>query len=248
VKQSVAASLEGLPTGGGVPAWTLNSHDVHRAVTRYGIVRPEPVTSPDPNTVRVRPRGEVDLRLGSARARAMLLLVLALPGSVYLYQGEELGLPEVQDLDDDARRDPIWTRSAGTEHGRDGCRVPLPWTAAGNSLGFSPPVSEHPWLPQPDWFADYAVDRQTGAVGSTLEFYRSALAVRRSFIGADDLVWLDTGRADVLAFTRGALHAVTVFSDEPFDVPAAWGSAAISSAEAAGRRLPGTSAAWFCPA
>ena len=244
VRASVEASLAGIPPGGGVPAWTLNNHDVHRAVTRYGIVRHDPVTSPDPNTVRVRPRGEVDLALGTARARAMLLLLLGLPGSAYLYQGEELGLPEVQDLDDDARRDPIWTRSQGTEHGRDGSRVPLPWTADEPWFGFAPAGGAAPWLPQPAWFASYAVDGQAGDPRSELAFYRSALALRRRF-PAEGLSWLDTGRDDVLAFTRGDLRVVVVFDGEPFELPDAWGSVLLTTTEVEGRLLPRNDAAWL---
>ena len=176
-RASLTQTLEGvsaLPDGAGVPTWALNSHDVHRSVSRYGLVEPEPMRSVDLNATKTRARGRVDVALGTARARAALLLTLALPGSVYLYQGEELGLPEVQDLPDTARRDPIWTRSAGTEHGRDGSRVPMPW-ATGASLGFSPSGAADPWLPQPHWYAELAADRQTGGA-STLSFYRRAIA------------------------------------------------------------------------
>ncbi len=85
-----------------------------------------------------------------------MMLTLVLPGSVYLYQGEELVLPEVQDLPDHVRQDPIWTRSQHTEHGRDGSRVPLPWDSNAHAFGFSTATT---WLPQPAWFADFAVDR-----------------------------------------------------------------------------------------
>ncbi|MGJ8493651.1 alpha-amylase family glycosyl hydrolase, partial [Glaesserella parasuis] len=90
-----------------------------------------------PNALRTRARGRVDVALGTSRATAALMFVLGLPGSVFLFQGEELGLPEVQDLPDSARRDPIWERSGGEEHGRDGCRVPLPWSGDAPPFGFT---------------------------------------------------------------------------------------------------------------
>ena len=244
-RTSVQETLAGLDDVEGVPTWTLNSHDVHRAVTRYGLVEREPMTSPDANALRTRARGRVDVALGSRRARAALLFTLALPGSVYLYQGEELGLPEVQDLPAGSRQDPIWERSAHTEHGRDGCRVPLPWRVDEPGLGFT---TGTPWLPQPDWFADLAVDRQDADPQSMLAFYRRALAARREIDPAAGLSWLEAGRDDVLAFRRGDLVAVTVFGDRPFAVPAAWGVAVITTDDGDGTELTGASAGWYTPA
>ncbi|MEO9238907.1 MAG: hypothetical protein ABI418_12535 [Jatrophihabitantaceae bacterium] len=187
------------------------------------------MTSPDVNALRTRARGRVDVALGIARASAATLLTLALPGSVYLYQGEELGLPEVQDLPDEARQDPIWERSGHTEYGRDGCRVPLPWTAEGSSFGFSASGSQPAWLPQPAWFADFAADRQADDPDSVLSFYRAALRARAAFAQtafdqAADFEWLHTGREDVLAFRRGTLISVTVFDGPDYAVAADWGT------------------------
>jgi len=238
---SIAETLAGLKTAEGVPTWTLNSHDVHRAVTRYGLVEPEPLLTSDLNALRTRARGRVDVELGIRRATAALLLVLALPGSVYLYQGEELGLPEVQDLPDWARQDPIWERSGHTEHGRDGSRVPLPWAADEPAFGFS---TGRPWLPQPDWFADFAVDRQAGP-DSVLSLYRAALRARRDIDQAASLEWIETGREDVLAFSRGELTCVTVFDGAPFSVPADWGQPRLHSRVGLDRVLPAGTSAWF---
>jgi alpha-glucosidase len=238
---SIAETLAGLKKAEGVPTWTLNSHDVHRAVSRYGLVEPEPMRSSDANALWTRARGRVDVELGIHRATAALLLVLALPGSVYLYQGEELGLPEVQDLPDSARQDPIWERSRHTEHGRDGSRVPLPWSAAEPAFGFT---TGRPWLPQPDWFADFAVERQKGP-GSVLSLYRAALQARHGIDQAAPLEWLETGREDVLAFCRGELTCVTVFDGPPFPVPEDWGRPALHSQEAVDRVLPADTTAWF---
>ncbi|MCP3817516.1 glycoside hydrolase family 13 protein [Streptomyces sp. A3M-1-3] len=151
----MATASVGAPT-----TWVLSNHDVVRHVTRYG-------------------GGEQ----GRRRARAVALLMLALPGSAYIYQGEELGLPEVVDLPDEVRQDPAFFRAAGQDGFRDGCRVPIPWTTEGPSYGFGPGAG---WLPQPDDWRELSVEAQTGDPGSTLELYRSALALRRRLPGLGD--------------------------------------------------------------
>jgi alpha-glucosidase len=239
------------PTGN--LAWVLNSHDAHRSVSRYGLVQSRSSGSQGVMGPVLRPRGDVDVPLGQARARAALLLLLALPGSVYLYQGEEFGLPEVMDLPDAARQDPIWLRSAGAEHGRDGCRVPLPWRSDAPAFGFSPAGATAPWLPQPAWFRDYACDRQEADPSSTLAFYRAALEARRTTMAdaAAHIEWLETSApraaADLLAFRRSGIIVVTVFGDEPFALPDDWGDIAVSSTPVVGRELPGSSTAWLNP-
>ncbi|MGW5746860.1 glycoside hydrolase family 13 protein [Amycolatopsis sp. NPDC003861] len=232
---------------GAPAAWTLANHDVHRAVTRYGIVRPEPAPeSNDAFAALMRPRGEVDAELGVRRARAALLLLLALPGSVFLYQGEELGLPEVQDLPDEARQDPVFHRTGGLEKGRDGCRVPLPWVADAPAFGFG---TGRPWLPQPEWFGRYAVDVQEEDGTSTLQLYRRAVRARRERrLGAPGPVeWLDTGADAVLAFRRGNLVCVVNTGSAPFTAPEGWGEAVLTSGGASAA-VPADSAAWFVPA
>ncbi|RLK53782.1 glycoside hydrolase family 13 protein [Actinokineospora cianjurensis] len=171
----------------GAPAtWVLSNHDVQRHVTRYG-----------------------DGPLGLRRARAALLLTLALPGSVYLYQGEELGLPEVLDLPESVLQDPIWRRSGFTERGRDGCRVPIPWTREGSALGFGPSGSR-PWLPQPDGWSELSVEAQTGDPRSLLELYRTALRLRRDVTPEADLEWLESG-PELLVFRHGNLGCAVNF-------------------------------------
>ncbi len=124
--------------------------------------------------------------------------MLALPGSAYLYQGEELGLPEATQLPDDVREDPTWEKSGHTSRGRDGCRVPVPWEGDSPSFGFGP--SAETWLPQPEVYGELAVDRQTGVEGSTLELYRSLLRLRREHrVGRGELTWVDLGE-NALAF------------------------------------------------
>jgi alpha-glucosidase len=257
-RASIDRAFTEIGATGAAITWTLANHDVHRAVTRYGIVTPHPYPPAVPaETALSRPRGEVDLELGGRRARAAIMMLLALPGSYYLYQGEELGLPEVLDLPDEARQDPTWVRSGRLDHGRDGCRIPLPWTTAAAGFGFSAAgATAPPWLPQPEWFAAYAASEQYHDKASAYTLHRDALRTRREAFRTSDraIEWLHVpGRPDVLAFRRGAVVCATVFGEQELDLPAAWGTPLLTSAPTAGetvpgRRLPGGSTAWLrCP-
>ncbi|MDQ1666695.1 MAG: alpha-glucosidase [Actinomycetota bacterium] len=183
---------------GAPTTWVLSNHDVTRHATRYG--RLDHTGGGVAEGERVRPDTPLDLSLGRQRARAATLLTLALPGSTYLYQGEELGLEEVVDLPESVLQDPIWERTHHAERGRDGCRVPIPWTPDGPSLGFG---SGGPWLPQPADWAQRSVAAQQGAEGSTLELYRAALALRRAepAFGEGDMSW-QPSPDDTLLFER----------------------------------------------
>jgi alpha-glucosidase len=164
--------------------------------------------------------------------------MLALPGSAYLYQGEELGLPEVLDLPAEARQDPVWFRSGGTDPGRDGCRVPLPWSAGSPGYGFS--TTGAAWLPQPDSFAGSAADAQDGMDGSTLELYRDALHLRRTVSGP--LTWQDSPEG-VLHFTRDGLRCVVNVTDGPVPLPA--GEPLLASGPLGEGVLPADTAVWY---
>jgi alpha-glucosidase len=173
--------------------------------------------------------------------------VLSLPGSVYLYQGEELGLPEVLDLDPGDRQDPIWHRSNGAELGRDGCRVPLPWSAAGPGFGFTD--APRPWLPQPQWFGAYAVEAQRDDPQSMMSLYREAVPLRAKYFSETLPRWVATGRPDVLALTRDSgVTCVVNTGDDGFELPTRLGEVVLASGDpavAAHRRLAGGDAVWL---
>ncbi|MEU2714747.1 glycoside hydrolase family 13 protein [Streptomyces sp. NPDC007205] len=183
LREVVDRSLSAMNAVHAPATWVLSNHDVVRHSTRLA---------------------EGDEARGLRRARAATLLMLALPGSAYLYQGEELGLPEVVDLPDEVRQDPAFFRSSGQDGTRDGCRVPLPWSGEAPPFGFGPVEGGPSWLPQPENWKDLTVAAQDGDPTSTLEFYRSALAVRREHpaLGAGrQVTWLDAPEG-VLAFRR----------------------------------------------
>jgi len=213
LRKVIDSSLAANSAVGATTTWVLSNHDVVRHATRLGYpvgqARMNGIGADDP---------QPDTALGLRRARAATLQMLALPGSAYLYQGEELGLPEHTTMPDEVRQDPAWKRSGHTERGRDGCRVPLPWEADAPSYGFGP--SDACWLPQPASWAEYALDRQRGVSGSTWELYRSALRLRREHgLGAGSMAWQD-GPDGVLAFRNGDLLALTNFGAAPAALPA----------------------------
>jgi alpha-glucosidase len=192
----------------------------------------------------------VDIELGERRSRAAALILLALPGAIYLYQGEELGLPEVLDLPDAAREDPVFQRTNGQELGRDGCRVPLPWTEQpAHNFGFS--TTDAPaWLPMPDGFGGQSVQAESARPDSTLALYRRAIAYRRASAALRLGPWtgLVTGHRDLLAFDRGDIRIVANFGDDALDIAAltAGRTVAVASAEgASAQRLSGNSALWL---
>ncbi|MFD8097175.1 glycoside hydrolase family 13 protein [Streptomyces malaysiensis] len=233
MRQVIDESLAATGSVGAPTTWVLSNHDVVRHLTRYADGSPE---------------------RGLARARAAALLTLALPGSSYLYQGEELGLPEVTDLPDELRQDPAFFRTSpdgqdgqsGQDGFRDGCRVPLPWTRSGESHGFGPGGS---WLPQPDTWSGLSVEAQTGDPDSTLELYRGALALRRELPGLGDgeMSWLQAP-AGVLALSRPGFVCTLNTLGEEVELPVP-GRALLSSApltyKAGTVCIPPDSCAWW---
>jgi alpha-glucosidase len=174
--------------------------------------------------------------------------MLALPGSAYVYGGEELGLPEVEDIPLEAMQDPTVKQTFGADPGRDGCRVPLPWTTtSGSNAGFSPADAAAPWLPQPADWASRSVEAQDGVAGSTLELYRQALKIREAHpaLGDGTMRWLDDAPADALAFARDPGFQCWVnFGDEPVVLPADVSVLVASGPLTDDGELPTDTAAW----
>ncbi|MBH5334516.1 glycoside hydrolase family 13 protein [Streptomyces pactum] len=235
MREVIDSSLDSMRPVGAPTTWVLSNHDVVRHATRYAEDSPEQ---------------------GLRRARAAALLMLALPGSVYVYQGEELGLPEVTDLPDEVRQDPAFFRGDGQDGLRDGCRVPIPWSGTEPPYGFGP-AGGPSWLPQPDSWAGLSVEAQTGDPDSTLELYRTAIALRRdlSALGAGDAVeWLPAPEG-VLAFRRADFVCTVNTTGGPVILPAP-GRVLLASgplpadgpdgaADGAGFALPADTAVWW---
>ena len=237
-------------TAGSSNTWVLSNHDVVRHATRYGLPYDK---SHDRQVARLwdLQGGQtipLDAAQGLRRARAATMLLLALPGSTYLYQGEELGLPSITDIPASQRQDPAFFRNPEYEVGRDGCRIPIPWVSDAPSFGFGPTSASH--MPQPDSWRDFAVDVETADPNSTLNLYRAALALRRQLLGrenasageqdaarpsvetpslaaeTDGLVWLDdeSPNPDVLIFARATPSGdtwvcATNFGNRPVPMP-----------------------------
>ena len=223
-------------------SWLLGCHDTPRVASRYGLPLQE--GRPAQQVARswlltdgVAP--DLNRAVGERRARAAIMILLALHGSAYIYQGEELGLHEVADLPAEALEDPMASRSA-TEKGRDGCRVPLPWNVDEPSFGFG---SANAHLPQPDWFGEYAVSVQDADPDSTLNLYRQALELRRELFTGSDFRWVESGPS-VLHFARaGDVGCITNFGNEPIALPA--GEVLLSSAPIEDGRLPADTTVWL---
>jgi alpha-glucosidase len=219
---------------GAPPTWVLSNHDVTRPVTRYG----RPDTSFDHGD---RKHGmPSDRQLGIRRARAAALLAMALPGGVYVYQGEELGLPEVEDIPDGLLQDPIWARSGNTDRGRDGCRVPVPWSGDAPPYGYG----GEPWLPQPPDWGTLTVEAQEPDESSMLNLYRTALRIRRDRLGDGTATWIPLGD-EVLAFAReSGLTCVVNLGPEPVRLPEHQ-RICLASGTVDGGLLPTDTAVWL---
>lgn len=213
---SSANAAVGAPT-----TWVLSNHDVVRHATRLGL----PSAATHLNGVGADDP-QPDAELGLRRARAATAMMLALPGGAYLYQGEELGLPEHTRMPDADRQDPTYARTDHAIRGRDGCRVPMPWTSGEPANGFND--TGELWLPQPQAYAALAVNQQIGVDGSTLELYRTLLRLRREHqLGAGSLRWVDAG-VDALGFDSGPVRSITNFGDRPLELPTNWQVVAVS--------------------
>lgn len=240
LRESITTMLDAHAPVGAPSTWVLSNHDVTRPVTRYG--REDSAFAFATKRFGI----PTDLDLGTRRARAAALLTAALPGSLYIYQGDELGLPEVEDLPEGSRQDPMYFRSNGVDPGRDGCRVPLPWSGSHPPYGFSTAPSAAPWLPQPEGWARLTVEAQEHDPHSMLALYRAALRLRRELpsLGDGGLEWL-ASEPDVLAFSRGdGFVNVTNLSSVPIDLPE-HEAILLSSTELVDGQLAPDSTAWL---
>jgi alpha-glucosidase len=222
-RRSIEIDMNALHGPGLAPSWTLSNHDVVRHVTRLG-------------------GGSI----GRERARAALMLLLGLPGQVFLYQGEELGLEEVN-LDPDSRQDPLFIHTEGKHAGRDGCRVPLPWKKGEANAGFS---TKPPWLPMPPGWDRFAVSAEDASASSMLSFYRRALALRRRLSPwLPPVIWWQPSPQGVLVYRRERLTVACNFLRYPVRVPAAgrlvMASAPLATLDDGWLTLPESSAAWL---
>jgi len=244
----IDSSISAVKEVGAPSSWVFNNHDVVRSVDRFalGLIGGRGGTT----LIRQGDPSKFDVALGRRRARAGALLMFALPGGAYIYQGEELALPEVRDIPEGALSDPIWARSGHTDRGRDGCRVPLPWQRASSGAhGFSSDASMLPtesWLPQPSWWGEFAVNQQDSDDSSALNMYRDALRIRSSHsgLGNGDMNWLPSDDR-VLMFERGAGFICAVnFGEDDLQLPDST-RVLMSSAPLLSRRLPMDTAVWL---
>ena len=198
---------------GSSSTWCLNNHDQMRPATKYGLL---------PTVDQIRWKNSagktspLDEKLGVRSAIAASMLIMALPGCTYIYQGEELGLHEVLGIPEDQIQDPQFLRNHKVDVGRDGCRVPLPWSSSGSSFGFGDGGSH---LPQPEWFAKNSVELESADAQSPLSTFRKALELRKGLVAAEEMQWHETGDANVLHFSRpNGWHCITNFGRGHFDL------------------------------
>ncbi len=240
----IAENLALAADAGTSSTWVLSNHDVIRHPTRYGLgMRAQDEKYIGQNWLLEGGQREmVALEQGTRRADAATLLLLALPGSMYLYQGEELGLHEVGDILDEDRQDPTFFRSPGEDVGRDGCRVPLPWTVD-QALGFGFGAHD-PHFPQPEWFAEHSVQAQEASPDSTLNLYRRALELRKQLQGEEELRWEQGPGEGTLQFSRpGGWRILMNFTDRPVPLPE--GEVLIASQPVVDGTLPGEATVWL---
>jgi alpha-glucosidase len=237
LRATIDSSMSAFGAVGAPSTWVLSNHDVVRHASRLGL------TGENIQGAGIGPKSpdQPDPVLGLRRARAASALMLALPGSAYVYQGEELGLPEVIQLPEESRQDPTFFRTDGERYGRDGCRVPIPWEASAPAFGFSP--SGETWLPQPAEWAGLARDAQDGVPDSTLELYTRALALRADErLGLGAVEWLAGYGEDVVAFRNGGITVIANLGDASLPLPA--GEVLLASEPVVDGVLPVDATAW----
>jgi len=246
IKAKIDNSMAALVEVGAPPSWVFNNHDVVRSIDRLDLG----LTNNGESTfTRQGDPAKFNIARGTLRAKSATLMTLALPGGTYLYQGEELGLPEVRDIPEDRLTDPRWKMSGFKDRGRDGCRVPLPWkTDHAGGFGFSTNEMlelDQAWLPQSPWMGNFSAESQAGVAGSTLTMYRQALALRKLEEGLGDgpMTWIEAGK-DVVAFSRPGNFACYINFGAAIEIPAG-AKVLISSGPLEGNLLPTDTAVWL---
>ena len=239
VKRIAKENLAAAKANGSSTTWVLSNHDVIRHATRFAVPG---VTDWAKWYRENRFNPKLDLALGALRSRAMTMMLLALPGSTYFYQGEELGLPEVLDIQPKDMQDPSFFRNPDVGLSRDGCRVPLPWTTTGSSFGFG---SNGSHLPMPSWYGQYSVEAEDGKKGSMLEFYREIMALRKSLQTKEEITWIGHGLfSKVVHFARpNGWQSITNMGTKSVKLPA--GKLLLSSTPLVDGKLPANATAWL---
>lgn len=241
MREVINDSLTAFHEVGAPSTWVLSNHDQVRHATRLAL---DPAANTADRITGIGPltTPKPDAALGLHRARAATTMMLALPGVAYLYQGEELGLPEAVDIPDEYRQDPTFFRTAGEQYGRDGCRVPIPWEAAEPSYGFGD--SGLPWLPQPEVYKEFSRDQQVGVEGSTLELYKKLLRLRKELqLGTGTFAWIEGTPENVVGFTNNGVSVFINYSVENFVLPG--GKILVDSGESASGVLAPNTAVWL---
>ncbi len=246
IKKKINHSIDALAEVGAPTSWVFNNHDVVRSVDRLDLGL---TNHGDTTLLRQGDPAKFNINRGTLRARSAALMMLALPGGAYLYQGEELALPEVRDIPEARLSDPRWKMSGYLDRGRDGCRVPLPWSSnPEGAFGFSNDESLTPdkaWLPQSPWWGQFSVDSQDGIENSTLNMYREALSIRKveQGLGDGEMQWIEAG-ADVVAFERPGGFACYINFGTAIQLPAN-SQILLASGTTSGHTLPTDTAAWL---
>jgi len=246
IKKKIETSITALQEVGAPPSWVFNNHDVVRSIDRLDLGL---TNHGDTTFSRQGDVTKLNISRGTLRALSATLMTLSLPGGTYLYQGEEIGLPEVRDIPEDRLTDPRWKMSEFKDRGRDGCRVPLPWkTDSAGGFGFSSNAAitcEQLWLPQSSWMGKYSVQSQEGIEGSTLSIYQNALAIRKQEPGLGDgpMEWIEAGK-DVVAYSRPGKFACYINFGSAIEIPTG-SKVLISSGPLQGNSIPTDTAVWL---
>jgi alpha-glucosidase len=210
---AITESFEAFDAVGAPSTWVLNNHDVIRHASRFGGDYGRATASDGIGPDNPQP----DNDLGLTKAKAATLFMLGLPGANYPYQGEELGLPEHTTIAPEHRQDPTFFRTSGARVGRDGCRVPLPWSGKGSTSGFS--AADKSWLPQPASYAVLNREAQEQYSGSTLSLYKRALKLRKQLsLGEGSFDWVQTD--EVVSYLNGDVLIAHNFSSSTLPLPA----------------------------